>query len=65
VHIVHLAAPAIGGDDPTKDIDFGERAVHQRWSAGRDDTRRMIERAPWQRPTGPIDGVIVYRLEDL
>jgi len=62
MHVAHLLAPRLDGEDHTKDIDFTPAGVRQRREAGRDDTRRMIERAPWHGPVDPIEGVIVHTL---
>ena len=60
MHVVHLVAPRLDGEDHTKDIDFTPSGVRARWQAGYADTRRMIERAPWQAPTDPIEGVVEH-----
>jgi NTE family protein len=62
MHIVRLLAPALASEDYWKDIDFSAAGIRARWQAGLDDTRRMIERAPWQAPVDPMEGVVVHEL---
>ncbi len=61
MHVAHLIAPRLDGEDNTKDIDFSPAGVTARREAGYADTLRMIERAPWQEPCDPIEGVVEYR----
>jgi NTE family protein len=60
MHVAHLLAPRVEGEDHTKDIDFTPEGVRARREAGYADTLRMIERAPWRAPTDPIEGVIEH-----
>jgi NTE family protein len=60
MHVAHLLAPRLEGEDHTKDIDFTPAGVRSRREAGYADTQRMLERAPWQAPTDPIEGVIEH-----
>ena len=60
MHVAHLVAPRLEGEDHTKDIDFTPSGVRARWQAGYADTRSMIERAPWEAPADPIEGVIEH-----
>jgi NTE family protein len=60
MHIAHLVAPRIEGEDQYKDIDFSAKGIAQRREAGYEDTLRMIERSPWQQACDPIEGVIEY-----
>ena len=62
MHVAHLVAPRLDGEDHTKDIDFTPNGVRARWQAGYADTREMIARAPWQAPSDPIEGVIEHTL---
>jgi NTE family protein len=64
MHVVHLLAPRLDGEDHTKDIDFTAAGLQARREAGYRDAARMIERAPWRMPTDPIEGVIEHRLDD-
>ena len=61
MHVAHLLAPRLEGEDHTKDIDFTPAGVLARRQAGYADTLRMIERSPWEEPADPIEGVIEYR----
>jgi NTE family protein len=60
MHVAHLVAPRLEDEDSTKDIDFSPAGVRARREAGYADTMRMIERAPWEAPTDPIEGVIEH-----
>jgi len=60
MHVAHLLAPQLDGEDHTKDIDFTPGGIRARREAGHADTQRMIERAPWQAPADPIEGVIEH-----
>lgn len=60
MHVVPLIASPLAGEDQTKDIDFTADGIRARWQAGYEDTRRMIECAPWQRPVDPIEGIIIH-----
>ena len=60
MHVVHLVAPRLEGEDHTKDIDFSPAGVSARREAGRADTLRMIKRAPWRAAADPIEGVIEH-----
>jgi len=60
MHVAHLLAPRLEGEDHTKDIDFTPAGVKSRREAGYADTLRMIERSPWREPTDPIEGVVEH-----
>jgi NTE family protein len=60
MHVAHLVAPRLDGEDHTKDIDFTPAGVQARRQAGYADTMRMLERQPWQRAADPIEGVIEH-----
>lgn len=62
MHVVRLLAPALEGEDFTKDLDFSAAGIRFRREAGRADTRRVLERAPWEAPVDPMEGVIVHEL---
>ena len=61
MHVAHLVAPRLDGEDHMKDIDFTAAGVRLRRRAGYADTMAMIERAPWTAPADPIEGVIEHR----
>ena len=60
MHVAHLVAPRLDGEDHTKDIDFSPAGIGSRRAAGYADTLRMLERAPWQDRYDPIEGVIEH-----
>jgi NTE family protein len=60
MHVARLIAPKIEGEDHTKDIDFTSSGIRARWQAGYNDTKAMLEIAPWNRPVDPIDGVVIH-----
>lgn len=62
MHVVHLLAPALEGEDYLKDLDFSAAGIRSRCAAGLADARRMLERAPWEAPVDPMEGVIVHEL---
>ncbi|NDZ15611.1 patatin [Variovorax sp. WS11] len=62
MHVAHLVATPLGGEDQTKDIDFTAATVRARRAAGLADARRMIAQAPWETAAvDPIEGVIEHR----
>src|SRR3712207_96023 len=63
MHVVRLLAPAIAGEDHTKDIDFSARGIRGRWEAGYADTLRVLAQRPWTHPFGPIEGFILHETE--
>ena len=65
LHIARLFAPALDGETHTKDIDFSEAGIAQRWQAGYQDAAKMLESAPWLAPCDRLDGIQVYTLEGL
>ena len=60
MHVVRLNAPKLDGEDHTKDIDFSPEGIRARWQAGYADTRRMLGRAPWDKPVDPTEGVVLH-----
>jgi NTE family protein len=61
MHVAHLLAPRVDGEDHTKDIDFTSAGIHARRRAGYADTMRMLERSPWKTVNAdPIEGVIEH-----
>ena len=61
MHVAHLLAPRVDGEDSTKDIDFTSAGIHARRSAGYADTMRMVERSPWKTAdVDSIEGVIEH-----
>jgi NTE family protein len=62
MHIVRLLAPSLASEDLFKDIDFSSSGIRERWEAGGRDALQMIERAPWNDPVDPLEGVVVHEL---
>lgn len=62
MHVVRLLAPQLDGEDYMKDLDFSETGIRCRREAGFADARSIIERAPWETPVDPMEGVIVHEL---
>jgi NTE family protein len=60
MHVVRLLAPPLEGEDHTKDIDFSPAGIRQRREAGYEDTRRVLELAPWSGEFDPIEGFILH-----
>jgi len=60
MHVVRLLAPPVDGEDHTRDIDFSPAGIEHRRAAGYDDTRRMIEAAPWEGDFDPLEGFILH-----
>ncbi len=63
MHVVRLLAPAIAGEDHTKDIDFSARGIRGWWEAGYADTLRVLAQRPWTHPFDPIEGFILHETE--
>ncbi len=60
MHVVMLTPPHVQGDTATKDIDFSAASLRARREAGYAQTREMLEKAPWNEPSDPLEGVIVH-----
>ena len=60
MHVVRLLAPRLDNENHTKDIDFSPTGIRLRWEAGYADTRRALQRAPWNDPCDPLEGVILH-----
>ena len=60
MHVARLIAPRLDGEDQLKDIDFTPAGIDARWEAGYAEAQRMLERAPWQRPVDPMEGVVIH-----
>jgi NTE family protein len=63
MHVVQLLAPRLDNENRTKDIDFSPAGISLRWEAGYADTRRALQRAPWNDACDPLEGVILHQLE--
>ena len=60
MHVAWLMAPKLDGEDYTKDIDFTPAGIRARWQAGHADTRRMLDRAPWNKPAGATESILIH-----
>ena len=60
MHIVEINAPSFDGEGFSRDIDFSQASIQERWQTGYADTRRMIARRPWDDPIDPKVGVAVH-----
>ena len=60
MHVVQLLAPRLDNENHTKDIDFSPSGIRLRWEAGYADTRRALQRAPWNDACDPLEGVILH-----
>jgi NTE family protein len=66
MHVVQLLAPRLDNENHTKDIDFSPAGISLRWEAGYADTRRALQRAPWNDACDPpLEGVILHLERDL
>ena len=65
MHVVRLLAPTLPGQNGTmKDIDFSAEGVAARWRAGRADTLRVLQQAPWRGAFDPLEGFILHEAVD-
>jgi NTE family protein len=60
MHVVQLLAPRLDNENYAKDTDFSAVSIRARWDAGYTDTARALQRAPWNDPSDPLDGVILH-----
>lgn len=60
MHVLPLYAPALEGEDHTKDLDFTAAGIQARWNAGREMARRKIAAAPWNEKVHPTDGIVIH-----
>jgi len=60
MHVVRLLAPQLAGEDHTKDIDFSAAGIRARWNAGLENTRAILQQAPWLEDSDPIEGFILH-----
>jgi NTE family protein len=64
MHVVRLLAPALAGEDHTKDIDFSAAGIRSRWEAGYADAARVLREQPWTHAFDPLEGFILHEIED-
>jgi NTE family protein len=60
MHVVQLLAPRLDNENYTKDADFSDVSIRARWNAGYADTTRALQRAAWNDPNDPLEGVILH-----
>jgi NTE family protein len=60
MHILEINAPSFDGEGYSRDIDFSQISIQERWQRGYSDARGMIERRPWDVPVDPKVGVAVH-----
>ncbi|WP_315715715.1 MULTISPECIES: patatin-like phospholipase family protein [unclassified Bradyrhizobium] len=60
MHVVRLLAPQLARESHTKDIDFTERGIIARWTAGYQHTRSVLQRRPWSGEHDPLSGVVLH-----
>jgi len=60
MHVVHLQAPRVEGENLTKDIDFTTRGIRTRWDAGYVDMLNALERRAWLERSDPIEGIVEH-----
>jgi NTE family protein len=60
MHVVRLLAPQLERESHTKDIDFSQSGIMQRWEAGYAHTKDVLERSPWTGEFDPLSGVILH-----
>jgi NTE family protein len=63
MHVVRLLAPALAGEDHTKDIDFSAAGIRSRWEAGHADATRVLRQQPWTHEFDPLEGFILHETE--
>jgi NTE family protein len=60
MHVVQLLAPRLSNENHTKDIDFSRSGIRHRREAGREHTKYMLEKKPWEGEFDPLEGVILH-----
>lgn len=60
MHVVRLLAPQLDRENHTKDVDFSERGITARWSAGYQHTQSALQRTPWAGEFDPLSGVVLH-----
>ncbi|MGP0060614.1 MAG: patatin-like phospholipase family protein [Beijerinckiaceae bacterium] len=60
MHLIQLNARGFEREGVFRDIDFTPSAIRERWKGGYADTRRMLDRRPWEQPVALINGVAVH-----
>jgi NTE family protein len=65
MHVVRLLAPQLDRENHTKDIDFSPSGIRQRWDAGYEHTRAVLDRSPWVGEFDPLSGVILHEQTEI
>jgi NTE family protein len=52
-------------EDHTKDIDFSQAGIEQRWEAGYAHTKAVLARKPWVGQFDSLSGVIFHEAKDV
>ena len=60
MHVVRLLAPALNGEDHSKDVDFSPSSIKERWEAGYVHTSETLNQAPWRGNFDPLEGFILH-----
>ncbi|ACL63079.1 patatin-like phospholipase family protein [Methylobacterium nodulans] len=60
MHVVRLLAQRVPGQDHTGDIDFSREGICARREAGYENTRKVLDDAPWERPVDDVEGFILH-----
>ncbi len=60
MEVVHLRYAGKPWETATRDADFSEAAIRERWDQGYRDAAQVIEEAAWLAPVPPDVGVVVY-----
>jgi len=63
MHVAHLLAPRIDGEDHTKDIDFSAAGIQRRREAGYAHGRRVLEQEPWKGEFDPLEGFVLHEVQ--
>ena len=63
MHVVHMLAPRLTGEDSSKDIDFSGHGISGRWHAGLKDAKRTLAAAPWRQQVDSKGGVVIHNFE--
>jgi len=60
MHIVRINATPSDHEDYLRDLDFSRSGIQRRWQSGYADTKRTLERRPWETTIDPMVGVAVH-----
>ena len=48
-----------------KGLDFSTAGIRARWDAGLNDTRKVLEKAPWEGEFDPLEGLYLHEVQAL